>query len=194
MKNITLSITAFLLKEKIIGKNEIKLYIFGINLFMKYLFNLVLVLILGVLNRSIFVALLFTMFFVFVRSYAGGIHLKSEFYCVLFSLLVIQSVILITKIEGIPSILYIVMAVISYIGIIVSGPVDNKNRQFDEIEVHYFSKKLLINVSIVMALLMLAFNYRLNDISEAITLSLFCNLMSMLGGKYFRNRKSWLFL
>lgn len=83
MKQVVSGITNYLIQEKIIDEKEKSIYLFGFNLFFKYLVCIVFTILLGAMNHSLKEVVIIILLFLPLRSYAGGIHLKKDSFCLI---------------------------------------------------------------------------------------------------------------
>jgi accessory gene regulator protein AgrB len=194
MKQIAGGITSYLIQEKIIDKEDQDIYLFGFNLFLKYLVSTVFAILLGVMNHSLKEVLITILLLLPLRSYAGGIHLKKDSLCLICSVAIIQLIVLINRLHPFNLVVSMFLSLVSCLLMDLIGPVDNKNKPLDNFEKGVFKNRLqkVLLVQLILFFTMILLNQK--ELVTLITLCFCVNLFSMLLGKYFRNRESKLFL
>lgn len=194
MKQVVSGITNYLIQEKIIDEKEKSIYLFGFNLFFKYLVCIVFTILLGAMNHSLKEVVIIILLFLPLRSYAGGIHLKKDSFCLICSVAIVQIVVFINRLHPFNLIANIFLSLTTCLLIDLIGPVDNKNKPLDNIERTVFKNRLqkVLFVQLIVFFTMILLNQ--NEFITLMTLSFCVNLFSMLLGKYFRNRESKVFL
>lgn len=183
-----------LIGESLIKEVEKDLYIYGLNLFFKYFFNCTLAIIFGLTNNTLKETLVFLLFFVSLRSYAGGLHLRKDFLCTAFSLLVLYVVMFIIKNSVISSMMGMIFSLISSLIICWAGPVGNKNKPLSVVEHKYFRKKLVKTVCIQLLIFFVVMFLKIEWFITTMSLNFLFTTLSVIAGKYFRNKKSIIFL
>lgn len=66
-----------LCRENIITDNDVEMYEYGFQITMANIINFVVVLLIGILSKSLLYSLMFYFVFVSMRIYCGGYHAKS---------------------------------------------------------------------------------------------------------------------
>lgn len=195
MEKLSSKLIAILVKEKLIHKSESEIYLYGLNIFFKYLLNIILVIIVSIINYNFKDILFFVFFFTIIRSYAGGLHLKTSIFCTIFSIIFIQfySILDLTVLTKIGYSRFLFVFLISFL-IYRVGPIDNKNKQLEQIEQIYFKKKLFKVLCFCILTLILCEVANFNNIVNIIIMSLFFNLISMLIGLYAKKVDTIFFL
>lgn len=194
MQKLARIIANTLIKEKVIDLDELDLYIYGLETLFQYLLIAFLILTLGTINHFLLETIFFTICFLFLRRYAGGLHLKNDLFCILFSLLLIQLLIIIVKSDFIPNDILKFLTCASYIYIYLSEPVDNKNRALDKEELTYFKTKLTLSLNKYLIIFLLCVIFQFELLILMLSWSIVINALSIVLGKFFRFRKSKLFL
>ena len=85
----------------VIEEDDKELYTYGFFILLSHLFYLAIAILLGVLLGILTENLLFYIFFMLLRNYAGGFHAKSERVCTLLTILACLSVLCCTVLRGI---------------------------------------------------------------------------------------------
>ncbi|HBA1489392.1 accessory gene regulator ArgB-like protein [Enterococcus faecalis] len=194
MQKFTRIIANTLVKEKIIDLDEVDIYIYGLETLFQYLFIAFLILTLGTINHFLLETIFFTICFLTLRRYAGGLHLKNDHFCILFSLLLIQLMIILVKSDTVSINILEFLACVSYIYIYLSNPIDNKNKPLDNEELAYFKNKLKLSLYKYLFVFLFCVIFQFKLLIIMLSWSIVINALSLSLGKFFRNRKSKLFL
>lgn len=184
------TITDYLIQEKIISEEEKNIYLYGLTLFFKYIVSMVLIILLGVMTRSLREVLIVIVLCLPLRSYGGGIHLKKESLCLICSVVIIQVIVMINRLFSFNIAISIILSLVSCLLIYLIGPVDNKNKPLDNIENKIFKSRLNKVLFIQLSFLFLMILLDKTDVARLIALSFCVNVLSMILGKYFRKRDS----
>lgn len=99
--------------------------------------------------------LIFITSFIFLRTYAGGLHSENFWSCFLCSVSSQTMILLINKLSHISIMFSWISIAICSIAVIYLSPVANLNREYEEIEKKYFRKKVseVIQCILLFALL-----------------------------------------
>lgn len=136
MENIINSICEELVKSQIVSKQDVPIYQYGLKMLllkMAYITSFIIyALLVGALKETI----LFLLTYSFLRSYSGGYHASSILRCYLVSLstIILNSVLCKVSIAGILFKIDIVLLILSSIFIFLFSPVDNHEKQLDDLE------------------------------------------------------------
>uniref|UniRef100_UPI004055DAB2 accessory gene regulator B family protein n=1 Tax=Agathobacter sp. TaxID=2021311 RepID=UPI004055DAB2 len=143
MKQITKAIVHQLLDKKLITKQDQELYLYGLNALILLLTNFFTALLLGHFTNHLIEVLVFFLFFIPLRSYAGGYHTKNKITCYFFSNFMILIIIHIPTIVSSKTAFSVISLLffISIAIIILTAPIPNYNRIFDNIEQKVFMKR-----------------------------------------------------
>lgn len=165
MNALSTSIINKLLENNLIAKQDQDLYIYGLKGFMLLFINLLTSLLLGYFTNHLIEIIIFLIFFIPLRSNAGGFHTKKKLTCYCFSNLMLLVIIYIPNVVvsktayGILAILFI----LSDLLIFCLAPIPNFNRVFDPIEKIVFRKRtrciLLIEFCFILIVSFFDSNY-----------------------------------
>lgn len=116
-----------------IDKEDWEVYQFGIGIIVSTVLEMATILILGVLFKQFLGTCLFLLCFLMLRTNIGGYHAKSYERCYIVMILTYlgaYTCIALTPLQWIwPAI--IVIAVVSFIGVVFLGPIDNENKRWE---------------------------------------------------------------
>lgn len=76
-------IASFFVAKKVIDEEEKEIYVYGFEMTISFLLNLMIVLLLAILTRTFFCSMLFLLGFMPLRIVGGGYHAKNHFSCML---------------------------------------------------------------------------------------------------------------
>lgn len=141
MERLSIAFTNYILKKEVISKEDYEIYLYGFQSFLELFLNLVCSLCIAAFLHMEVECLLFFLLFIPLRSFNGGLHLKSYFSCLIFSCGTMTVILLIVK-------YYILKAPVSFslyfifmILIKLTGAVNHPNRPVDTEENQTFTHK-----------------------------------------------------
>ena len=119
--------------------------------------------------------IIYMVFFVLLRSYAGGYHSKSRLSCFVLSTLTIILSICVQKISNIFDMVTVFLAIfgtLSFVIVFLLSPIGSKNKELDNDEVIIFRKKARIILCSETILAIITYIFRLPSISKSIMLAI----------------------
>lgn len=168
-----------------INKDEESLYQYGFALLLSHLFYFAITALFGLLLHVFWESVIFYIMFSFLRSYAGGIHSRSETICMALTIVTfIISIIAIRLLKEHFSI--VISAILSIVGttcIVAFAPLDSPEKQLDEYECRYYRK---ISCAVCFAILLLSILFyicKVQGITGASTVSLAVEGFLLVVGK-----------
>lgn len=182
LEYITQKLIGKLINYDLISEQELNIYRYGIHLLLSYLLNIFTILLIGILENSLFETLCFTAIFIFIRSYSGGLHFSKFIYCYIGTIIVINLFILLYKLSIPIPILNTIFFLIAFI-LFVTNPIDNKNRKFDSIEKKIFSKKSKRNILLLSIFYLLCLHQTFFQVTYIIFWASLFNLINILLAK-----------
>lgn len=157
----------------------------------KMIFTAVIVLI-GVLLGELVSILLFTLFYTPLRSFAGGIHAKTQFRCFIFSLVMLFLIALVNKYIFIPNYISYIALIFSFITVMLLSPVETPNKPLDKMEKKVYGRKVkiiaLIEISVGAVCEVLSYDVVLNNVLFAFFVMSFLLVLGELENKLFTRR------
>lgn len=136
--------------------------------------------------------LLFTLFYTPLRSFAGGIHAKTQFRCFIFSLIMLFLIALINKYIFIPNYISYIALIFSFITVMLLSPVETPNKPLDKMEKKVYGKKVkiiaLIETFIGVVCEVLSYDVVLNNVLFAFFVMSFLLVWGELENKLFTRR------
>ena len=153
-----------------IEEEDKEIYEYGLTQGIIMLFNVIVTLLIGVLLHSVVETLLFMAVYMPLRSYAGGVHAKTQLRCLVYSFSMVA--IILEVIKYFPNNLYIIaaMLVFSVVTVCLLAPVESENKPLDEDEVKRYGRKarLILFFYVGITILMMVLKWSMVYISLAI--------------------------
>jgi len=154
MEDLAKKLADYIYEKEIITEELVEIYQYGFQCFlelsMSTICSIIIALFLGMLPECLFYFLLF----IPIRSYGGGLHMKTYFACFIGSCLILTSSLLAVKYLTIPISISFALYLFTAILILVIGPVDHPNREVDAQENRTFIKRtyFMMLISFLLAL------------------------------------------
>lgn len=156
-------IVSFLIKEKIIKKDEEELYIYGLNKLKGSIINFLMTVLVGLILHMFWESILFFILYVPIRQYAGGYHAPNQRICFILSVMLILAALLAIKYIGMNSLCIVSIAAISGIIIFIKAPVESINKPLSIKERDVFRKRtrliLLIYIAVILSCIIFSWDY-----------------------------------
>lgn len=141
MEHIAKKLTNYIYEKEIITEDLVEIYQYGFQCFLELsvstICSIIIALFLGMLPECLF----FFLFFIPMRSYGGGLHMKTYLACFIGSCIILASSLLAVKYFTIPILISFMLYLLAAILILVIGPVDHPNREVDAQENRTFIKR-----------------------------------------------------
>lgn len=141
MEYLAKKLTNYIYKKKIIAEELIEIYQYGFQCFLELsvstICSIIIALFLGMLPECLF----FFLLFIPMRSYGGGLHMKTYFACFIGSCFILTISLLAVKYLTISIPISFALYLFAAILILVIGPVDHPNREVDAQENRTFIKR-----------------------------------------------------
>ena len=153
LSKMALAFTADLEGKGIIEEADGELYLYGIRQGFSFLFNIISTLFLGFLLGMPAESMIFMLFYIPLRCYAGGYHEKTPLRCYILSMVTVAFMLF--GLRFVPFPVFIAAAVASAALIFRIAPIGTKNKVLSEDERVHFSKKtrtvLFLEIMVVTA-------------------------------------------
>ncbi|MFV0393971.1 MAG: accessory gene regulator ArgB-like protein [Coprobacillaceae bacterium] len=151
---LSTTITDFLISNDIIDQSQYKIYHYGVLTLLVNLISVIEILVLGLITNTLYIAIIYMISFVILRSFAGGFHFKHYIPCNVtygcIYLLCSYSYLHISNNEVILN----VICLLSLLVIYVMSPVVHINKPLDE---HKKKRNRIITIIISIVLFGLSF-------------------------------------
>ena len=97
MEYLSVILTDYILKKGIIDKKNYEIYQYGFQCFLEVSASTICSIVIALLLHMFFECLFFFLLFIPMRSFSGGLHLKTYFSCFIGSCLILTTTLLIVK-------------------------------------------------------------------------------------------------
>ncbi len=131
LEKVSDRITALLVSQGVILEEDSDIYSYGLALIISFLFNTVVMLIVGALVNRFIETLLFLAVFVLLRSFTGGYHADTFLKCMLITFSTYALVIALSSIDVIIPI-YLSCLAIGFVIVLFTAPVEHPNKEISE--------------------------------------------------------------
>ena len=185
MESIARRLTDYILSKNVIKSENYNIYVYGFQTALETAICFMTGFIIALLLRGIPEFLFFSFFFLLMRSYSGGLHLKTFRACFITSCLLLAACILAAKYIHLHYGVSLAIFLAAVLVIVATGPVDHPNKKIDEHDnVRY---KLRSNVILVIGILTAIFLFATKNSHflelEAITFVIVA-VTGLLGKRY----------
>lgn len=185
MEQIAKKLTDYILNKNVISKEHYDIYVYGFQSALETTVSFMAAFLISLILKAVPEFLFFSFFFLLMRSYTGGLHLKTCKACFVSSCVILIVAILATRYIHIHYGVSLAIYLASILVIIATGPVDHPNKKIDESDnIRY---KLKSNIILVISLFTAFFLFATKNTHylelEAITFVLIA-VTGLLGKKY----------
>ncbi len=142
MKKLAQLLTKYIVSKGIVADSEASVYAYGFQMGLELLFNLIVSIIIALILDMLPEAAIFFIVFIPIRSYAGGFHFNSYFWCFLLSIITYWFVLYFSQFLSLEIGLQVSINIVLLSVIYLLFPVQNVRRILDTDEKKYFAKKL----------------------------------------------------
>lgn len=133
-----------LLRKKVIQYDDIEIYMYGIIQLLRYVCDIVPMIIIGVVLGEWWQGILFVTAFAALRTYAGGYHASTSRHCLFLSIGVFTAALLVIKYLTISDFICWGLLGLSGVSILCLSPVEAVNKPLDSIEKKLYRKKSIV--------------------------------------------------
>ena len=141
MKHLSIILTDYIFEKGIIDRKNYEIYQYGFQCFLEVSASTICSIVIALLLHMLPECLFFFLLFIPMRSFSGGLHLKTYFSCFIGSCLILTSTLLIVKYFVIPIPISFILYVFCVVIILIIGPVNHPNREVDSQENHIFIQR-----------------------------------------------------
>lgn len=141
MEYLSRILTNYILKKEIIKQDSYDIYQYGLQCFLEISVSTICSIVIALFLHMLPECLFFFLIFIPLRSFSGGLHLKTYISCFFASILVLISTLLAVKHITVPLFTSFILYIFCAILILFIGPVDHPDRQVDSQENHIFKLK-----------------------------------------------------
>ena len=157
MEKIIDNICEELVRTQLVSRQDLPVYQYGLKMLLLKLIYITSFIMYALLIGALKETILFLIAYSLLRSYSGGYHASSILKCyfVSFSTIVLNFILCNLKIDGILLKMDIVLLILSSIFIFLFSPVDNHEKQLDNLEKKVYGHRAKICVVCCVVLFML---------------------------------------
>lgn len=141
MKQLSVALTDYILKKNAISTEDYDIYLYGFQRFLELSVNVICSACIAFILHMEIECLLFFLFFIPLRSYNGGLHLKTYYSCLFFSCFTLSIILITIKFSTIGLPISFSLYIITLICIKLIGAVNHPNRPVNSEENAHFIKK-----------------------------------------------------
>lgn len=187
MEHLAKRLAAYICEKEIITEEMTEIYQYGFQCFLELsastVCSIIIALFLGMLPECLF----FFLLFIPMRSYGGGLHMKTYFACFIGSCLILTTSLLAVKYLTIPIPISFTLYLLAAILILFIGPVDHPNREVDAQENRTFIKRTYFTLfaSLLLAILFIFMQNARYMLLQAIVF-VFISATSLIGRLIYR--------
>lgn len=172
------------MKRGIIQEEEQEIYQFGIRNGVIILLNVITAFLIGLFTNRLLVVVIFTLFFMILRSYTGGYHSDSRVFCYMGSNLVLFIPVYTERLFMETSNIILTIIIALSVGIImVLSPMHSKNRKLDKKEQKHFGKRARCIIILQLFILWILWSKELLSCAYAVYTSICITAVLMVIGK-----------
>ena len=189
---IAKQITHKLIVPSVIEEGDRELYSYGFFLLISKIFFLFITVIAGLLTDTTIESIIFYVVFMLLRTYAGGIHARTETSCtVLTTLALIASVLVIKQLETHTSgVISLLMLGIGSLCILVFSPLDTDGKPLDEHEKRQYKTICIVILIICIIVALIAWIHCIKTIFYPVCCGICLESILLMLGKICGHRES----
>lgn len=160
-----------LVNSHTIEEEQKELYVFGIQLAIHIFFCLTLFLLLGLLLQQVYQTILFMIFFIPLRKYAGGFHANTRGACYIYSTLLCLGALLLIKYVHVNNLMRLAIVFLTGLVVFILAPSDTSEREMDLSETAHYKKIARIILIVESIFLLIVYTLKLPQIESCILAS-----------------------
>lgn len=185
-------ITHKLIASSVIEEGDRELYIYGFFLLISKIFFFFVTVIAGLLTGTTVESIIFYVVFMLLRTYAGGIHARTEMSCtVLTTLALIASVLVIKQLETHTSgVVPLLMFGIGSPCILAFSPLDTNGKPLDEHEKRQYKTICVVTLIICIIVAQIAWIHQIKSIFHPVGCGICLESILIVLGKICSHRES----
>lgn len=185
-------ITSKMLALSVIEEDDRELYCYGYFLLITRFFFFLVTAITGFLAGVLLESVVFYGMFMLLRTYAGGVHAKTERQCTVLTTITLSASILGIKVMGQILSMLVPLAMLAFgsISIALLSPLDTQEKPLDESEKKHYRLICLILVALCIISAMISRLLRLNTVYYPIVASVFLEGVLLCIGKVISYQKT----
>lgn len=183
MQRVETFLTQYLIEKQVIDEADREVYQYGLLRGVEMLGNLGICMLIAWWLDMVLEGIFFFIFFIPLRSFAGGLHLKNYIFCFMLSLFTFIAILMLAKWCVLPMYMLIV-AFGGLVGVLmILYPVENVHRRVTENENQYFRKKLKLFIVVDAIIIIVSLAIKKHSIVMMADLVLVLVVFTMLIAK-----------
>ena len=159
---------------------------FALNTMFSTTLHLFTIIIISLIFNQLISGMVFSILYMLLRSYAGGVHMDTSAKCYFVSLAMFIFIMFLIRsgyiVKYIEIFEYIAFPVASVV-IIILAPIDNENKRLDAIEKKYYKKISRIIILAYVCLLILALSFKFYSMASVIIITVILESILVIIGK-----------
>jgi accessory gene regulator B len=161
VKSCANKITSLLIAKKTIEYEDYEIYSFGFETLIASIGNIIIILTIGTFLNRFIETLLFLVFYCSIRQFAGGFHAENYIRCLFcFITMFLTNIYVLDKlINSNSTTLAVVIAFVSYMGILFLVPKEHRHNPLSIIERKKYKKIVIYLCSILLLISVVCFNF-----------------------------------
>lgn len=194
VKSFSYKITSFLICNKTIKDEEYDLYLYGFEILIAFIVNIITILLMGCALNRFYETIAFLICYCPIRQFAGGYHADNYKRCLLvFTLVYLTNMFILEKLMyNSYDCTILIGAIISALGICFMAPLEHRNNPLSNSDKVKYKHITMIIVIIIFILSIIGFNFKLTYRLSTYTLSsISCTFIMLILGaiKKWRGKK-----
>lgn len=170
---------SYLHNNDVIDEENKEIYEFGLKQTFSLVLDLGIAMSIGFFTKSILEMAIFMITFITIRRYAGGYHARRRSLCILFSMIMeITAILLISNYKD----EFQILTVIAVIGIFSLSPIDTEERPLDSIEIQVYRNKALFLTTLWTLLFLIFVYFDISLFYEAIGIGIYSAFIMLVIG------------
>lgn len=179
---VAYKITHHLCEKHIIQREDFDLYMYGFDMGLTVVLNLISTILVGVIMGMVFESIAFLAFYIPLRSYAGGYHANTPLRCYIISVFIIFAILTFCKYLPYSFLLYGSLFGIGIVACTFLCPVQDNNKPLDNVERKRYKKNSIIILMIeIFTWMILVFVLNLHE--HIIPMAVFTEAVMLVLGK-----------
>ena len=173
-----------LLTKGIISEDYFDIYVYGFELLISSILSTSIILLIGIILGKILQTIAFLITFSLLRSFTGGYHANSYWFCSVVTLSIFGSALLFSELVNINLFAYMILAVIGFTLLLIFAPIENPNKNLTLIQKRKF-KIISLIVFVVLVLIGIFLRSVVDQVSNVIFWVLLADILLL----FIKNRK-----
>lgn len=164
MEKFSIILTNHLVKKNVVVAEKSSIYQYGFQIGLEVCFNTIISIFIALQCQMVWETLVFFGVFILLRSYAGGLHLKTYIRCLVCSCASLWGLLLSVKYLDIHNLLSLGIVGVSLLSIKLLSPVQDINRPLSTEELNRFGKRLNYSIASIVGVSLVFYLMQLNKL------------------------------